>query len=476
MLKKAVFLLVLFCAIDANSNPLNPSSPTNVTDSGDIESAVLVAGNSTGFLLTCQDSGNNLISSFTTPDGMSWTTALLTDVNAFTSTMWVTGTTDGFLTAYIEQTIGYTTGLPYSVFSTNGNAWSTPSAIDSDPEVVTPFSVCGTTAGVMATWHTAMDGNAYSSFSTNDGTAWGSIMPITNTGNVNDRAVIVAGYGSNFVATWASDENTFASYYNGTNWSVTPTQITMSTDVISDVWVGANSAGFMAVWVNYSNNAYASFSSNGTSWSSPAQIPTGITLLSQTNISICGSTSGFVVAWIGNDNNAYASMSADNGNSWSTPVQITGDGSVLTGYSDDSLGVVGVSAVGTTCVFTWLGQMVVLGRSSATATPGDVYSSVSGLPGPPVGGVQPPASVNGSQKTENSGIEYRFYNAISWGPSPTPGVAGYNIYINGSLFTSVSPSTYSFVDNNVKKNKTITYSVTAFNESGESTPVTITLK
>ena len=52
-----------------------------------------------------------------------------------------------------------------------------------------------------------------------------------------------------------------------TPWS-TPVQLTTSSDVTSNVFSAATSAGFMAVWADSTNNGHYSFSPDGLTWSS----------------------------------------------------------------------------------------------------------------------------------------------------------------------------------------------------------------
>lgn len=90
--------------------------------------------------------------------------------------------------------------------------------------------------------------------------------------------------------------------------------------------------------------------------------------------------------------------------------------------------------------------------------------------------VLPPSNLEGTQKKNNFGLQYELYNQLQWTASPTNNLTGYNIYRDGVKIGTVDSSTLSFEDHSRKKGVTYSYSVTAFNQSGESAPITVTIK
>jgi hypothetical protein len=468
MLKKWCFLSACFFSITSYSvnasNSLSPQAPVMLTNTGDLENPVRVSGTTSGFLAVSTDGGDNLVSVLST-DGMSWDSPVLTATTTFTS-MWVSGTAAGFMTTFIGPTVGFSTGAAFSLFSPDGSSWGPQTLIENSTEIASPVAVSGTAAGFLATWHDDSDNNAYASFSTDNGMTWSTAVAITSSGDVNS-AVIVNGTTAGFLATFQQlDSNAYASFSsdNGMTWSATPVQITTSADVNSDVWVSSNSSGSLATWSNNSSNAFASFSAdNGMTWSAPVQIAT--TIQNGTDISVSGSSLGFVVGWVGQDSNAYGSFSSDNGLTWSSPAQITSDGSVSTSYSDTSRGVVDVSALTDTCVFTWEGN------------DNNGYASFSTITISPSSGIAPPTNLTGSQNKNNGALQFELFNLIQWQPSISAGIIGYNVYRNGVKVATVNAFTFTYEAHNQKKGATTAYSVTAFDGNGnESSAVNISIK
>lgn len=477
MFKKWIFLSAFgFIAAHGAANPLSPTSPTPLTDTGTLLSTVVVGGTESGFLVVCNDQSNALTSIFSS-DGMSWNSPTVTSIPSYTG-IWTSGTSAGFMATFIGIPIGYSTAAPFGIFtSTQGNTWINETIIESSATIATPVTVSGTSAGFMATWLDADDANAYWSFTSDNGVTWSIPAKITTSGLVNTSpygAVIVSGSSTGFLAAWMqTDHKAYTSFFNGSSWS-SPAVIPMTINVGSDVWVSSNASGFMAVWTDESSNGYASFSSdNGSSWSTPVSFVSGV--LPGTDISVSGTTSGFVVAWIGTDNNAYGSFSSDEGNTWSTPAQITTDGSVMGSFEDTSYGFVSVSAVGNGCVFAWLGNPVVTAQSNVLVNSGDIYASFSTISNG-TNPLAPPANLTGSQKKNNAGLQYEYVNSLKWSPSPSTGVTGYNIYANGVLTKTLNVSTFKYEFHRQKPGTLTVYSVTAFDSSGnESSAATVTI-
>lgn len=87
--------------------------------------------------------------------------------------------------------------------------------------------------------------------------------------------------------------------------------------------------------------------------------------------------------------------------------------------------------------------------------------------------VEPPSNVQGVQKKNDFGLEYEFYNRLTWTSSPS-NVAGYFIYRDGEKIATLSATTLFYEDHNRKKDVSYTYGITAFNSVGsESTQVNI---
>jgi hypothetical protein len=186
----------------------------------------------------------------------------------------------------------------------------------------------------------------------------------------------------------------------------------------------------MATWSDYLGNAYGSFSSdNGVTWSSPIVFATNVMVSPyQTDASVAGATSGFVAAWIGNDSNAYGSFYNNDTETWSTPVQITTDGSVVADgvYEENGYSFVSVNAQGNNCLFAWLGN------------DGNTYSSFSSITICPVSTI---ITVSHVVKSGSSNV----INATISGGTPPYTIVWADGLIQTSASTSISRIVMSYV-------------------------------
>jgi len=456
----ALFILWLTLGFQREAlGVLVPGPVIPITTSGDILTPVVVSGTAAGFVITCTDSNMDLVSSFAN-DGVTWSTPSLLTFSQLYTGVWVSVNSSGTMATFIGDplSMGYSTAAPYGFFSTDqGFMWTTQTRIEMSSTVATPVVVGSRNTGFMATWRDTADNNPYSAFSVH-GLLWLKV-PITNTGTVNS-AVMVAGSTVGFLTAWQdTSNNAFASFSSddGLTWSA-PVAITSTSDVASDVWVASRGLGFMAVWVSNVGNAYSSFSSNnGATWSPPSLIAMNTQI--NTDVSVSGNMAGFYVAGIALDSNAYASFSSNNGTTWLAPVSITTDNSVSGSNTGTAFGFVDVSAVGNSYMFTWLDVH------------GNAQSSFAGS-GPPA--ILPPANLTGRQRKNNFGLQYELFNTLKWNASPSFNVAGYNIYKNGVLITSVNRFTLQYKQHNQKKGAETLYSVTAFDLMGnESTEIDV---
>lgn len=199
-------------------------------------------------------------------------------------------------------------------------------------------------------------------------TPWSSAINLSSSGAVTSN-IFSAGTSAGFMVVWADSSNNanYSFSTNGLTWQsglVTPAAGHVATD--SDVFVAGNATGFVVTWMDSSNNAFSSFSTNnGATWSPALQINAGaLALNSNSDVYIGGGLAGFVATLIGADNNAYVSFSTGAA-AWSTPTQVTNDGSVLAENqnSQTGRGFVGLAVAEDSCMLTWITQP--LGTASA---------------------------------------------------------------------------------------------------------------
>ncbi len=192
-------------------------------------------------------------------------------------------------------------------------------------------------------------------------TPWAVPVNISNSGNITSN-IFSAATPAGFMAVWADSSN-------NANYSFSPDGITWHGGLVgpaqgevassSDVFVAGNSVGFIVTWIDSSNNGWSSFSADsGTTWSGKLQInPNTLALNSNSDVFVGGSSAGFVAAMIGADDNAYVAFSTGT-SAWSTPAQVTNDGSVYNQNwnSQTTRGFVCVALAGNSCMLSWITQ------------------------------------------------------------------------------------------------------------------------
>jgi len=193
-------------------------------------------------------------------------------------------------------------------------------------------------------------------------TPWSAAVNISNSGGITSN-IFSAATTAGFMAVWADSSNNalYSFSSDGIHWQtgfVTAAQGNVAPS--SDVFVAGNATGFLVTWIDSANNGWSSFSSNnGGSWSSAIQInPNTLTLNPNSDVYVGAGSSGFVATMIGNDNNAYVSFSTGTA-AWSSPAQVTSDGSVYSfnQNSQTTRGFVSVTVVGNSCMLAWLGNL-----------------------------------------------------------------------------------------------------------------------
>ncbi len=457
-----LYAIIIFSSILSLKAPdaaLAPQAPIAVISSGAIQYPVVVGSNAQGFMTSAVASAH-LQPKFSSNNGTSWGALPAIFENAYLP-VWISGNKDGFMATWIGDDIGPANGSPFWSFSEdNGATWTTAALITAANAIYSPSVVTSNSKGFVVAWRNGSNNDAYVSFTSNKGATWSTPVNISNSGII-DNAVQVCATEAGFMATWATNGNqAYASFSsNGTTWSA-PSTIVGTATVMSDMWVAGNSTGFMATWSNNNNEAWSSFSSdNGQTWSTAVQIATGVLYnVYPTNVSVAACPAGFVAAWIGNNNHAYASFSTGgNAPTWSSPVQVSTTNNVAMGLtSGNGCAFVGISAQADSCVFAWL------------TSGGNVYSSTSRI-----GPVRPVSTLSVSQKKNDFGLLYEFYNLLQWQLSTSTDVAGYYIYRDNTLIATTTPSTTCYKDHNQPCNPNVRYAIKTFDSAGNTSPKAI---
>ncbi len=276
--------------------------------------------------------------------------------------------TPGYVAAWFSQSMIGGSLYPSVSFSSDGVLWSAGQSLGVPMLNIGSgyaVSVAANNQGFMAAFTSRNSSllpiHARSSFSS-DGMTWSSLVQIDDSvGSIMNYTTSVAGFEDTFLAGWVDGSNnahTSISTNNGMSWS--SVAITSDNSVGSEVTVSANSSGFLAAWVDSSGNAHSRFSVDGATWEAPLQIASGLDTTNLVGVALSTSSDVFLAAWQDSANQAYASA-LQNG-VWSDPVQIASDLDAITGS------VLGISSVGNKVQFTWTGSMNPYGNLSSVQT------------------------------------------------------------------------------------------------------------
>ena len=332
--------------IGLSAGILNPGSPVLIDSSTIVDTLVSVAGNSTEYMAAWGENNGDLYLSSSTNQGQSWVSVEnISAVIPNTTCLATNGTT--FVVGWVDASNNY----PYAASSSN--AW-TPFPLSNN--TTTPsIDIISNSTGYMGVWTESTGGyittyKGHYSFAS-DGVGWSSAGLISSSDNIDYTAISIGANSSGFLAVWkkASGQCGQAFYPNGGPWpsaTVISNTVTLAGGVKPAV-CGSGSGEFVVAYVDSSYNAYSVYTTNnGSTWSVPSFIASNISD-STTGLNISQLADGFVVSWQNNSNNALASYSSNNGVSWAAPISITLDSSL------ESNSGVGVSGVGSNCMFTW---------------------------------------------------------------------------------------------------------------------------
>lgn len=79
---------------------------------------------------------------------------------------------------------------------------------------------------------------------------------------------------------------------------------------------------------------------------------------------------------------------------------------------------------------------------------------------------EPPTALTGRYEKNDFGVVYEYYALLSWVPSNSESITGYNIYKNGVKIATVSGVTTQFANHGQNRSQTVIYAVTAVDSLG----------
>ena len=409
--------------------------------------------------------------------GGSWLGATVISSNASTQVI-ATQTPAAIINSSHAAVAWYDSGQQEVVANYyDGAVWSDaqPISFGITGTVSNNASVSMTASGlnVIAVWSQTVAGvsSIYSNYSSTGGLSWNVAQLVYNSQNAYNPTVTIDATGK-AIAVWEADLGTgtfdilSASSSSGGSWSTETilgtSQNNAGMSLFSLPQVSMNSVGnAIASWTNWTSHTgpvainYATY--NGSAWSSAVALGSSdlknplVALNSSGSAAIVGlevsSAPYTIVGFLG----------SNSGSSWSSSTNLITDAPTA-GYA---------LTISPTFLNDPLAAFIAPG-SGADQIVQTSYGIASG------GGPNPPTSLTGSRKTNAFPFQTENYNFIQWVASSTSGVTQYNVYRTGSQIGIVSANaSLEYLDHNIERGLTYTYSVTAVDTSGESPVATI---
>lgn len=433
-------------------------------------------------------------------DGTTWSTAAqISDFAEVDDNVSVAyNPTNGKVVAtwkYYAEDLDPNIGKPYyAVYS--GGSWSTAAPIPSETPLITQGNVYITfnpvTESFIATWgDNDSPYHPYYAIFDADGTPSLAEVISDTYGVYYDVYTSVNTSNGDMIATWTEYNNDAATYYiyysiyNGNSWSPAAqlgTSENTGAGVPTSIYDPTHDVT-VATWRDGSsqNPCYAVY--NGTSWMtgtiSDSSIVSYLVFVSYNN-----DTQNVIATWVYAPEGTFAAYSIYDfdTNTWSDPGTISGlpdSYNVMNSFNPDLHETIATYSSGYVPYFstydgsTWTDSFSITEVVSAY---NDVFTTLNyGISTPPPVVIDPPGRLEGYRKKNDFALVYEFFNTLAWRPSPSADVQGYHVYKDNLLIATLDKNTLSYQIHNIPKKEVTTYSVTAFNGSGESSPVTVTI-
>ena len=245
-------------------------------------------------------------------NGQSWSRASIAEFQITSYGMPICATDEGFLVTFLKYVDPHFEAQ--SAFSTDGITWpseniKTLSITPTSPYFFPTSAYNGSI--FMAAW---VNNNGTALFNVSeDALIWGDPAQIGTVDHVNSQVTLTA-VGSGFLATWGDlSGNAWSSFTsnNGADWT-TPSQIAsdLNTALFPTVLASGTSSTLISSWVGSDLTAYASLSNDlGTTWSAPTNVSSlgdykDTLHFNLVGVSVVGN--GYLFTWIDTENNIYS--------------------------------------------------------------------------------------------------------------------------------------------------------------------------
>jgi hypothetical protein len=323
LLASLVTAILIFLNSPSYGFVIQPGAPIQVANDSSVNTSGIpvVQTNPSGEILVIWQSSNDILGSFSSDLGASWTPDTPI-VNNAALIPFVSANTKGFLLTWTDGN----TGNPYSMFfNTQNHTWGPQTSIDTLIFPSTPIFSSSTPKGFLATF-IGDPGNGYANLSS-DGSSWQSSSQLIFPGNAS-TSVQGCGNSNMLLATTVDGSGNLyvATSTNGTSWNSTGIPIPIAgLTVFSNGSAGcaANAHGFLIAFPDSSLNLWSIFSSDGVHWTAPAPIATGVAGCLYQTVLVAGNDQGFITCWVDGTFTGQAAFTSTNGQSWETPVAFT---------------------------------------------------------------------------------------------------------------------------------------------------------
>lgn len=302
---------------------IQPSPPIQVANDSSVNTSGIpvVQTNPSGEILVIWQSNNDILASFSSNLGVSWTPDTPI-VNNAALIPFLSANSKGFLLTWNDGN----TGNPYSMFfNTQTKTWGPQTPIDTLLFPSTLIFSSSTPKGFLATF-IGDPGNGYANLSS-DGSTWQSTSQLIFSG-VASSSVQGCGNANMLLATTVDSSGNLyvATSINGSSWNSSGVPIPLGgLTVFSNGSAGcaANSHGFLIAFPDSSLNLWSIFSSDGVHWTTPAPIAMGVAGCLYQTVILTGNDQGFITCWIDGTFTGQAAFTSTNGQTWETPVAFT---------------------------------------------------------------------------------------------------------------------------------------------------------
>ncbi|MDH6423187.1 sialidase family protein [Aurantimicrobium minutum] len=428
-------ILTLSLPTVAQALTLNWTTPVNVATATFIDEPVTAVNNSGLFVMAWVESDGTTqeVKAATSSDGKSWSTPVATAATATNLQNLRLAVNSTGIFALVYRVADMPNSRLYSMASTDGQTWSTPAMIGNTSRDYALPKLSASGPNFEVAWIGDVGASGYTSnilyaATSTNGTTWSSPAAISDdtSGYVANQQVLAPLPGGGFVVAYHSDRPGYVAIVvrttsDGVTWSTGSTAwgtiVSPSGAVGNAPSIAVSPQGRILVTYLASagavSSAYATSSTDGTTWSTPVMIGDGIADdLAFPHIAV-NSAGRFLVMWnssLSGSNQIVVTRSTTDGSTFTPRRELTANTS--TAYWPVPVATPSGSFVATWVVDDGLGNQT---RTSAVTDDGINWSQQQNLPYPGILMSNPSLAVNAQGAV-----------LMAWSVSPV--ISNYSLY------------------------------------------------